>query len=197
MTDESPQEWFAKVLRKPRAHELVTFPRKLEDGSEFQIAIWVLTTLESADANGEAIKAARRIIGGNDPIEQIIQTEVFKQQLTSQLLFRSCRQVGDLSKPLFRTPKDVLEYLTLDETGFLLSAYLMIQANLSPLFTSMTEQDMQDIIKRIQDGASAAPLAFFTLGALKALVIYLVSLLSTVQTSTITSESQQENDSTN
>lgn len=180
---DTDQEWFAKIIQLPRPAEVVDFPMKDDNGNPIKVAMRVLTSAESFRCRANAIKDTRQIIGGSDPVSDLEKTEIFQQKLTAELLFNACVDATDLKTKFFRTPKDVMEHLTMDQNGYLLGQYLIVQSQLSPIISEMTDEQLDELISRIQRGASISDLGFFTLGALKLLVMHTISRLSTLQTS--------------
>lgn len=144
----------------PRPYKLVDYPRNGADGKPIgQVAIWVLTQEEQMVCSTEAERFTRDKLKGTEiNRESFGYDAVYSNEACVQILFRACRDVNDIEgRTAFPTPSHIRQNLSAAECGALFQHYLTVQAELGPLASSLTEDEMDAWIKRIAEGGSAFP----------------------------------------
>lgn len=179
---------WAKLTELPRPSQLVPFPRlNPETGNPYcDIRMVILTAEETARVTAEAEKRTRKslqdTLPGNDQHSQGYN-ELFRDYTIEGVLFHSCRHPDDINKHFFPSQSSIFKVLTADEAGILFNDYAMISAELGPVISDLTQEEMDNWIERIQkDAKNKFFLNSFTSEQLKMFIVYLVSRLSNSQT---------------
>lgn len=189
---------FDALCAMPRPFRVVDIPRKAPDGSfPLQCHLQVLTQQERMVAVAAAEKFAQRALRAQRKDEESFlpkkdahsqgYDDLYTNELSVQLLFRACKQVEKPRLPFFPTADDLRKVLDGDEIGVLTSAYHIVQAEVGPIVTTMDDGELNEWIDMLAEGASAVPLGRLSSGALRDLVMHLVSRLS--KSSTVTGSS--------
>jgi hypothetical protein len=182
--DVDPTKLFEELIKQPRPHVDVDFPRNNQEGQPLaMLKMVVLTQAETDAALASAEAHTKKILGENMPKKGEASTAyevVFNNQKTIDVLFRACKNFDDPSKPFFPTRQAILS-LTSDEIAVLANHYFTVQVQLGPVIAAMTTEEMQEYIKRIAEGGSRSAYFFnsFSWEALKELTTFMaVELLS-------------------
>ncbi len=184
---EASELWLA-LTQIPRPHKMVDIPRCFPgtDTPVGQVAMWPLTQEEQMAVNAEADRFTKKLL--QDPQKRdeanLGYQHTFANEVAVQILSRVCRDVKDLSKPAFPSPKQMRQHLTADEVGVMFSQYLVIQLELGPIVAEMSDEEMEGWIKRIVVGGSAFPFASLSAEAQSRLVLFMASRLCSLQTAT-------------
>lgn len=169
-TDISARELFLKLIERPYPSEVVPFPRLDADGKPIcnvRIRVLAFETHEQAQ-----LRAEKRIRERYSPEEyaHAVSTDTLKQiigdAVTAEILAEAVVAVDPEpgSEPpryarLFRNADEVRS-LTTDEVSILFSMYLMVQARFGPYeSTFRSPEEIDAWVQRIEEGASAYPLA--------------------------------------
>jgi|GEM_PF-2080823 len=188
-----PSELWTKLEAMPRPFEVVDFPRKGDDGNAIgQVAIWPLTAQEQIAANVEADRFAKRLLKeaqqkgeANFGYEHTFSTEG-----SIQVLLRACRVPGDLSKPAFPSAAKMRETLAVEEVAALYRLYCVVQVELGPTITALSDEELEQWLVELQKGGSAAaPFALLSLEMQLTLVRFLASRAVTSSTDTFSAGS--------
>lgn len=156
-TNIPAKELWVKLQELPRPSQVVDLPQRTPDGEPVgQVALWVLKQEEHLICTAETEKFVRHHLK-EAKRGDIGYDDMFANEMAVQILFRACRDVADLKKTAFQTPKQVRELFTTDECGLLFRNYLTIELEFGPLVTQMTDADMQAWIDKIAKGGSAFP----------------------------------------
>lgn len=158
----------------------------------------VLTEEELENANVEAEKYARQKLKEFMPHKDESSygyDSLFNNELSVQLLARAMYQVDEPSKLFCPSPKALRSELTQDEVGMLMRVLLITQAELGPIVSRLTEEEMEGWIKRLVEGASGHPLAQLSSEALTELIMHMAHRLSRSSTDTSLPGSQPEDSS--
>lgn len=183
--DIEPAEYWAELTKHPRPHVVVDFPRyKLGTREPIaRVAIVVLTQGETMAANAAAERTARKMLKEAHPNkgeESQGYSELFQLAASAELLVRACRRADDpsLKRPFFRAVDDVHQYLTPDEVGALVQAYIACKVKFSPTLTEMeSEDEMNAWLEVIFKGGNYSPLFSASLARLIQSVIFMGSRL--------------------
>ncbi len=104
--------------KSPRQHSLVPFPKKLEDGTEFEVAMMLLSADEVYTVKTEAEKQVKAKLGGALPKRDEFSKayfELYNDFQTLNTVFLSCRNPFNLQKPFFPNRDAITKILTNDE----------------------------------------------------------------------------------
>lgn len=172
--------YYQKLSQLPRPHEMVPFPKTLEDGTTFEIPMWVLTAQEDYQVTAGAEKEVRKLLSGTDiDVKSRGYNDLYNDQCAYQLLWFACRSPGDVSKPFFLSRTDIPAMLNSDEIGILLNHYYDIKLGQPSLKNITNQQELDDWMKKIQAGGKEVNflLNSFSLVSLKTLIFSMASQL--------------------
>jgi len=162
-----PAALWAAITEMPRPSRLVDFPRTYPEDHPTkagqpvgQVRIRVLTQEESMMCSTAAEAFARKHIKEIPKSDDIARgyNDLYSNAAAVEVLYRACRQVEDVEKPMFPTAKMIRDHLSADEVGVLFSSYLAVKAELGPIIGEMTEDEVDGWIKRLVEGGSSYPL---------------------------------------
>lgn len=181
--DLAPADLWAQITAMPRAHRIVPFPRRGPDGQPMgNVAMQVLYQAETQSATvctenrvRRALKASEAMPGSGEPRQSY--EILFETWASCETLYRCCRKADDISKPFFLTVEEIAAKLSSDEIACLLLAYNQVRAELGPIVSEMSQEEMDAWIEMLAKGGSTVPLASLSLGAQSRLVLYMASLL--------------------
>lgn len=169
-TIEASALW-AVLARAERPFKVVDFPREDADGKAIgQVAIRVLTQEEQMICSAAAEKFAREHLKDAKK-DELGYEAIYSNAAAIEVLCRACRDVSDVSRPAFPSPKMLSQALTADETGVLFQHYLTTQLELGPIVAMMSDEEMEAWITRIGEGGSAFPLDLVSQDLLKTLLL--------------------------
>lgn len=179
MTKQSDAAYWSKITAVPRPFDIIDFPRKdPETGEQLaQVYIHVLRHGETAAANADAEKFAKKVLGDEFATTEknVSYGDLYSNEQAVQLLFRACRRVDDPKLPFFPSQSEIRANLTNDEISVLMSAYIIISLEYGPIAANMTEEEIDEWLKKLQEAGKTAPLAVLSRGALIRLVSGLAS----------------------
>lgn len=182
-----PAELWAQLIKLPRASRKVDFPRQWPGTEESigQICIQVLTQNEQTVAAAEAEKATQRLLGDRPVSERGEGYDtVYKNACAVELLFRACKRAEDPTLPFFPSPNAMREHLTANEVAVLMNGYLLLQDELGPIVSRMSNEEVDAWVKRLVEAGSSAPLATLSWGAITVLASSMAYQLASLQTDT-------------
>jgi hypothetical protein len=195
-----PGDLFMQIAAMPRPSRLVPFPRKDESGNPLcEVALWVLTQEEMMQSNADTERYVRQTL--KDQVAQKTEArkgyeQLFNQRGCVEILWRCCRRPSDITKPFFRTKQDIEKYLTTDECGVLYSAYMRVSADLGPIVSELTEEEMEAWLVNLATGGSAAvPLDSLSWGAQTRLMTFLACRALSSSTDTSSASTPPSDDS--
>lgn len=198
-TDIEASELWTLLESMPRPSEAVDFPRKLPGTNEpvGQIRIWVLTQQEQIACAAEADRAVKSILKEKQQAgeENLAYRDAYQNEVTVQVLWRACRDVANVEKPAFPSPKHIRK-LTVDEISVLARHYLQTQTRLGPIVAWLTAEEEKAWIERLAVGGSAIPLGLLSPGAQEALMLSMASQLHASWMAMSSAGSQQDEPST-
>lgn len=196
----APTELFLAIQKRPRPFRVVDFPRQDPVTGEpiGKVAITPLFQAELLEAKAEATRLGKQLTKDNlDPREYVVGHEQIYQDICgSEILCRACRDPNDINVKIFRTAGDVRKHLTSDELAVLIQNYALVQLEVGPLITGMSQVEMDAWLQRLGEGASALPLALLSLEQVRALLMHSASRLRTSQTGNGSVGQPVENDTT-
>lgn len=172
-------ELWEKLTSAERPSREVPFPRNDPMTGEplGKIALWVLTQGEIMQAKADAMTWVRALqkekIGRDEYVEGL--DSIFNDACSVEILFRAARRPGALQHPAFPTPSAARLKLTSDEMAVLVNQYAVVQRELGPIVADMSEAEMEAWLSRLEEGGSAAPLAFFSSGQKDNLIMFSAS----------------------
>lgn len=193
-----PAELWAQLIKLPRASRKVDFPRQWPGTDEpiGQICIQVLTQNEQTAAAAEAEKATQRLLGDKPASERGEGYDtVYKNACAVELLFRACKRAEDPTLPFFPSPNAMREHLTANEVAVLMNSYLLLQDELGPIVSRMSQEEVDAWVQRLVEAGSSAPLATLSWGAITVLANSMAYQLASSRTDTSSAGSQPESGS--
>ena len=181
---------WARILATPRPHMIVPFPRINPDNGQpvAEMAMVVLTSEESAIITADAEKKVRKILKDNIPGQGEARRgyeELFNTFVAEGLIYTTCRNKDNLKQNFFPRKEAILQVLNVDELAILLNHYYTVQLELGPVISSLTDDELNIWERRLLEAGTKPSflLNSCSLDVLKALVMYLVNQLKTLQTS--------------
>lgn len=125
------QMWKALSLQE-RQTQIVDFPRKGPDGAVIgRLRVRILTQEEEMVCVAAAEKLAKEHLKDSKK-RDIGYERLYADALCVEVLFRACRDVDDLKRPAFPSPKHLRQALTTDECLVLFQTYVRVQSELGP-----------------------------------------------------------------
>lgn len=152
----SPGELWTKLQAMPRPNREVDFPRKNEVGDPVgKVALWVLTQEEQMICAAAAEAFAKKQVP-NGQRDDIGYATVYANASVVEILYRSCREPSDLTRPIFPSPTLIRQNLTTEECARLFESYLQTQLELGPIVAHLSPAELDAWIDRIGQGGLAA-----------------------------------------
>lgn len=182
---EASDLWQA-ITAVPRPTRVVDVPRKREDGQPVgQIAMWPLSQNEQMETNAAAERFTKESLKASQKRdeENLGYHHTYANETAVQTLYRACRCVADVTKPAFPSPKALRMTFTGDEVGVLYNTYLTVQAELGPLLTTMTVEEMEAWIVKLAAGSTTLPFELLSWDSQRALVHFMAISLTALWTS--------------
>lgn len=152
--------YFQALTETPRPSQVIEFPKKLSDGSSFEVALCMLTASETAQSAAWAEQQSRKYLKENTPVkgeESKGYDRLFNDFCSVAILWYSTKMKDNLKQSFFPTKESILDTLSVDEIGILISNYYTLQLLKGPVIARMDENEQKVWIERIiKDGASSA-----------------------------------------
>jgi hypothetical protein len=194
----APSELWTKLAQSKRPTKEVDFPR-IDPATGESIGKLLMRPLNQGEllaAQAGAMRFAKELLK-NEPelLPQIEQSAVFQNACACEILFRACRRIENADMPVFPTAasvRDPINGLSHDECGVLMRDYEFVQLELGPIASYLSEEQQEALIKRLQEGGSAVPLASLSLGQWTDLTMHMASRCATSQTVNFTPGSPPE-----
>lgn len=183
-----PSELWLKLSQSKRPSKEIDFPRKDPTTGESigKLAMWPLTQGEIIVAQAKALEFAQGLVKSSPELAgRIENTPVFNNAVACEILYRACRRIEAPEHPVWPTVKEIRDQhrgLTSDECAVLMNAYSFVQLELGPIAAHMSLVEQEALIKRLQEGGSAIPLASLSLDQWSDLTLYMASQLATLRT---------------
>lgn len=188
--------WVALASAK-RPNKIVDFPRKDPVTGEpiGQLRMVPLTEAETIQAKAAALAYMRDVLKlkVEAPELQDGYRQIFEDACATEILFRAAKRLDYEDLAAFPSAAEVRAKLTSDEMGVLISSYAIVQQELGPIVSTLSVAEMDAWLDRLGDGGSQLPLASFSLGQLRDLVMHSASRLATSPTGN-TSPGEQPSD---
>lgn len=192
---DASELWLA-LTQLPRPHKLVDIPRCLPGTniSVGQVAMWPLSQEETMACNAEADRFTKKLMQDPQKREEanLGYQHTYANEVAVQILSRVCRDVNDLKKAAFPSPKQMRSTFTADEIGVMFSQYLTVQLELGPIVADMSEEEMEAWIRKIASGGSAFPFVSLSPDLQSRLVLYMAVQYSNLQTAKSSAGSQPD-----
>lgn len=184
--DMDPSELWLALTQMPRPHRRVDLPRCIP-GTKTpigEVLIQVLTQEEQMAVNAEADRFTKKLL--QDPQKRdeanLGYQHTFSNEVALQILYRVCRDVNDVNRPAFPSPKLMRQFLTADEVGVMFQQYMVVQLELGPIVADMSDEEMEAWIRRIASGGSAFPFVSLSPEQQTRLVLFMASRLCSLWT---------------
>ena len=177
---EASDLWQA-ITAVPRPTRAVDVPRKRADGQAVgAIAMWPLTQEEQMETNAAAERFTKESLKASQKKdeENLGYHHTYANEVAVQTVYRAARNLTDLTKPAFPSPKALRMTFTSDEVGVLYSTYLTVQAELGPLLTTMTVEEMEAWIVKLAAGSTTLPFEGLAWDSQRALVHFMAVSLT-------------------
>ncbi len=192
--DMPASELWLALTQIPRPSKRVDIPRCFPGTTTpiGEVFMHPLTQEEQMAVNAEADRFTKKLL--QDPQRRdeanLGYQHTFANEVAVQILSRVCRDINDISKPAFPSPKLMRQFLTADEIGVMFQQYLTIQLELGPIVAEMSEEEMEGWVKRLAVGGSAFPFASLSWEAQQTLVLSMARRLASYLTDTSSVGSQ-------
>ncbi len=175
----SPSDLWLALTQVPRPSRTVPFPRNLP-GSNTPVGELLITPLTQAEqmvCNAAADKFTKDLL--KDPQRKddanLGYQHTYANETAVQVLYRACKSPEDPSKAAFPSPKQMRELLTTDEIGVLFNQYCTVQAELGPIASTLSKEEEEALIVRLEEGGSAFPFDKLSWELQRTLVLSLAS----------------------
>lgn len=182
--DIKPSDLWSQITALPKPHRIVDFPRKGPDGTPIaQLAMVVLTQEEEQLANLDTSKFLRKLLKDNHgqipaPHEQDFAFKnLHELQAAIEILYRACRDAEDITKKFFPTKQAIGQHLTTDEVAILLRHYARTQAEIGPITSQMSQEEMDAWIDVLATGGTEYPLDYLSSAPATGFLMYMASQL--------------------
>ena len=174
--------YFLLLQGDPRPHEIVPFPRKI-NGKEFNVAMVVLTAMESTLCKAEAERKAQALLKeakNNSKGYELLYNDF----CAVNILWNAVRWENDINQKFFPTKDNILEVLTVDEITILMDDYYSLLLHKGPVISQLSEEDLKVWMERIIKDGNSSSFLFnsFSSEALKSLINGLVGELKNLRT---------------
>jgi hypothetical protein len=177
---EASELWLA-LTALPRPHRTVPFPRMLPgtDTPVGELAIWPLSQEEQMAANSEADRFTKRLLKDPQQKDQanLGYHHTYSNEVAVQVLYRACRDPRNLERPAFPSPSLMRQRLSTDEVGVLFNHYCTVSSEIGPIVASMSKDEREAWILRLQEGGSAFPFDSLSWEQQRTLVLGMASQL--------------------
>ncbi len=175
----SPSDLWLALTQVPRPSRTVPFPRNLPGTSTpvGELVIQPLTQAEQMICNAAADKFTKDLL--KDPQRKddanLGYQHTYANETAVQVLYRACKSPEDINKSAFPSPKLMRESLTTDEIGVLFNQYCTVQAELGPISATLSAEEEEALIVRLEEGGSASPFDGLSWELQRTLVLSLAS----------------------
>lgn len=179
-SDVAPSELMRRLMATQPPSEILPFPRKGDDGQPvFEYRLRVLTQQEIDSCCANAEQYTRKLLQGQLKITDAevkhvraeAWAEIYNNARLVELIFEACRDKDDPSRHLFTAPGLIRKLLTADEQAAIYHAYELVQAKYGPLWSQLSDAQIEEWIDRVVKGADLHPLSQLGPVALAMLVI--------------------------
>jgi len=166
----------------------VDYPRSMPD-SEVQVGqiiMWPLTQNEQMASNAEADRFAKKLLRESQKKDEATlgYDSIYSNEVAVQVLYRACRDVQNYKQAAFPTPSDMREKITADEIGGLFALYCSVAAEVGPLVTRMSDEEMEAWVVALAEGGAQYPFALLSAECQQRLLSFMASRLHSFWTAT-------------
>lgn len=127
----------SKIKAGKKNYKLVNFP-----GTEEKVALAILTSLELTEAK----TASDREIEEKGIDKEDSYADIIFQK---HIIYRALRDKDDISKRLASSLEELEEIMDNQEIGFLMVEYNMMNQEMSPFLSTMTEEHFEELKKTL------------------------------------------------
>jgi hypothetical protein len=175
------QLWLA-LSSQERPSKVVDFPRKTDSGEPVgQLRIRVLTQEEQMSSTKAAETLVKEHLKDGKK-DELGYERLFTDAVCVEVLFRACRDVDDIKRTVFPSPKHMRNTLTTEECAMLFQHYLTVQLELGPIVVNMSDDEVEAWISRLAEGGSAFPFDLLSSDLQKILLLHMAYQLRSSQT---------------
>ena len=164
--DISPQELWSKIIELPRPTKIINFPRKNENGEfDCQLKLMILTFEDFINSRLNIEKyISSKINELNIDSSELntIKNTLNQSRYISEILFKTCRDIDDISKPFFPNLDLVDKLISPEESIILFSEFAEFQSKFAPIGLNQDE-NVAWIDKLIIGGSYS--MKFFIIGS--------------------------------
>lgn len=115
-------------------------------------AIQLISDSEMKSLKQVAKGRADAMCKGKD-YDQAFKDELYADELIAEIVFRSSKLLENREEKLFSSPHWISKHLTTDVIGTMFNNYEVVKLRLGPNIFQMSEQERQDFIARLAEGA--------------------------------------------
>lgn len=144
----------------------------------------ILTQEESFLANLETEKYVRKMMKDDLPRNGEVSegyNRLYELRASVETLHRVVRDANDITKPFFKTKESIPQVLTTDEIGILMREYIAVRAEIGPVITQMTSDEIEAWIERLGEAEDVFPLVFLDSEMLSRLILTMASRLKALR----------------
>lgn len=180
--DVPASELWLKLASQERPSQVVDFPRKGDDGEAVgQVRIRILTQEEQMVCASAAEKLTREHLKDSKK-DELGYERLYTDAICVEVLFRACRDIEDVKRSAFPSPKAIRGQLTTEECAMLFQHYLTVQLQLGPTVIEMSDEELEAWITRVAEGGSSFPFDLLATDLQKLLLLHMAYQLRTSPT---------------
>ena len=185
---------WVELSKLPRAHRIVESPLKLSDGTAIPLAMMVLTQEESQQCTIAAEAFTRKMLKEIPKSEEKSEgySNLYETRAAAEILYRSCHKHNKLNEKFFPTVNDIAKKLTTDQIGVLMKQYIVVQQELGPIVSHMSQEEFDAWVEKLAKGGSASFLGFLTSEAQNQFILSMAKRLWSLQMDKCSVTSQPE-----
>lgn len=187
------QDLWSKITQRPRPHKDFVFKARGQDAT---VRLVVLTESELMHCRAAADAFAKQELRDKQAHGEanLGYQDIYRNEVVVQLVCLACRDPKGAGIASLAWPNADLarQFFTADELAVLFNAYCDWQTESGPILSSMTKEEMDLWIEKLQEGGSRLPLAALSSEAKSALLMHSVSMLSTLRTGSGSAGSQPD-----
>jgi len=183
-----PSDLWGQLTTLPRPTKEIGYPRRhpvTGDWLEARVSVQVLTEAELMSARAAADTYAKSVLkdAQKSGDANLGYQDIYRNALVVEVIVRACRAPGmPGNPPAFPNAELARKFVTSDEFAVLFQAYCDFQAESGPIISMMTNDEMEQWLERLAEGASQVPLAALSSDAKNLLLLHSASRLRALRT---------------
>ena len=174
----APSDLFRLLSQLPRPQKTVAFPRKMlgTDESVGDLVMWPLSQNEQMASSAEADRFAKKLLREAQKKDEATlgYDSIYSNEVAVQVLLRACRDATDPKIQIFPSAAELRD-LSADEVGALFLIYCEVQAELGPVVTRMSKEEMEAWIVQLAEGGRHVPFSLLSSDSQLRLVSFMAS----------------------